>query len=218
MVLVILAAGCRSADPTPAGSLTGTSWLAEEIDGVGVLEKVESTLTFDGSRIAGQAACNRYFGTAELGEGTLRLKPAGTTRMACTPPIMEQESRFLAALSAATAFRRERGKLLLLDEGGRVRARLVPRAPKPVGLAPSELAAFDCDGGLGFVMAPSASDTGTSDAIDLVLPDGRQRLARVPAASGARYTAGKISVWNKGREAILDLDGHVYKCREATLR
>lgn len=32
--------------------------------------------------------------------------------------------RFLAALGAATAFRAEEGKLLLLDEGGRVRARL----------------------------------------------------------------------------------------------
>ncbi len=219
VALLILAAGCRTADPAPAGSLVGTSWLAEEIDGRTVLEKVESTLTFDSAqRIAGQAACNRYFGALELGDGTIRLKPAGTTRMACPPPIMEQESRFLTALGAATAFRRERGKLLLLDEGGRVRVRLAPRGPSATGLTPAGPATFDCDGGFGFVMAPTASNAGVSEAIDLDLPAGRQRLPRVPTASGARYTAGNISVWNKGREAILDLDGHVYRCREATLR
>jgi len=36
----------------------------------------------------------------------------------------ERASRFLVALGAATGFRAEGGKLLLLDEGGRVRVRL----------------------------------------------------------------------------------------------
>ncbi len=71
---------------------------AEEIDEQRVLERIESTLSFDSAqRITGQAACNRYFGALELGEGTIRLKPAGTTRMACAPAVMDQESRFLAA-------------------------------------------------------------------------------------------------------------------------
>ena len=34
------------------------------------------------------------------------------------------------------------------------------------------------------------------------------------AASGVRYAAGDISVWNKGPEAILELDGRVVKCVE----
>lgn len=95
-----LAVGCRSSEPAaPAPSLIGTSWRAEDIDGRGVLERVESTLTFDGAqRITGQAACNHYFGGLGLGDGTIRLKPAGTTRMACAPDVMDQESRFLAAL------------------------------------------------------------------------------------------------------------------------
>ena len=50
--------------------------------------------------------------------------------MACAPVVMDQESRFLAALSAATAFRIDGGKLLLLDEAGRVRVRLVPHGPR----------------------------------------------------------------------------------------
>jgi len=113
-----LAVGCRSSHAAaPAPSLIGTSWRAEEIDGRGVPERPESTLAFeDARRITGHTACNRYFGGRELGEGTIRLKPAGTTRMACAPAVMDQESRFLAALGAASAFRREAGKLVLLDE------------------------------------------------------------------------------------------------------
>ena len=95
-----LAVGCRSSHAAaPAPSLIGTSWRAEEIDGRGVPERPESTLAFeDARRITGHTACNRYFGGRELGEGTIRLKPAGTTRIAWPPAVMDQESRFLAAL------------------------------------------------------------------------------------------------------------------------
>jgi len=134
-----LAVGCRSGHAAnPAPSLIGTLWRAEEIDGRGVLERPESTLAFDDARrITGHTACNRYFGELEVGEGTLRLKPAGTTRMACAPVVMDQESRFLAALSAATAFRIDGGKLLLLDEAGRVRVRLAPHGPRREGSSPT---------------------------------------------------------------------------------
>lgn len=219
--VVILTGGCRTADPSPDTSLIGTAWRAEEIDSRAVLERVESSLTFDSAqRIVGQAACNRYFGTVELGEGRIRLKPAGTTRMACPPPVMEQESRFLAALGAATGFRREAGKLLLLDDDGRVRLRLVPlgpgaQAPAPAGPpAPLRAHVFDCVGGPSFVMVQTADGAGPSDAIDLVLPNRHHRLPRFPTGSGVRYADRGIAVWNKGREAILDLDGRVYRCGE----
>jgi heat shock protein HslJ len=134
LAAVMLVAGCRSAGSAPsgssAGSLVGTAWIAEQIDGHGVLDRVQSTLTFDNpDRISGSAACNRYFGSFELGGNTLRLKPAGTTRMACPPPVMEQETRFLAALGAVTAYRRDADRLLLVDDSGRVRIRLVPFTP-----------------------------------------------------------------------------------------
>ena len=133
-----LATGCRSTESAaPAASLIGTSWLAEEIDERRVLEHVESTLFFDSAqRITGQAACNRYFGALELGERTIRLRPAGTTRMACAPVVMAQESRFFAALGAVSAFRREAGKLVLLDETGRVRVRLTAHGPSRGATAP----------------------------------------------------------------------------------
>src|SRR5262245_26808829 len=134
LAAVILIAGCRSADPAAsepsAGSLVGTAWIAEQIDGQGVLDHVQSTLTFERpDRISGSAACNRYFGGFELAGSTVRLKPAGTTRMACPPPVMDQETKFLAALGAVTTYRRDANRLLLVDDSGRVRIRLVPVAP-----------------------------------------------------------------------------------------
>ena len=55
---------------------------------------------------------------------------------ACLPAVTDQESRLLAALGAATAFRVEGGKLLLLDENGRVRVRLAPHGPRRRASAP----------------------------------------------------------------------------------
>jgi heat shock protein HslJ/uncharacterized membrane protein len=226
LAVLALVAGCRSADPAPAASLVGSSWRAEEIDGQAVLEGVESTLTLESAqRIIGGTACNRYFGALELGEGTIRLKPEGTTRMACAPEVMDQERRFLAALAAATAYRREGGRLLLVDGSGRLRMRLAPAGPRrgAAGPAPAELAlspgplrayAFECPGGPSFVMVNTEPGTGTGESIELALPDRRYRLPRVRTASGARYADRGISVWSKGQEAILDLEGRVYACRE----
>jgi heat shock protein HslJ len=56
----------------------------------------------------------------------LRVASAVTTKMACAPPVMEQEQRFLAALGAVAAHRREGDRLLLVDGNGRVRLRLSP--------------------------------------------------------------------------------------------
>jgi putative lipoprotein len=41
------------------------------------------------------------------------------------------------------------------------------------------------------------------------------RLTPAPAASGARYSDGRVSVWNKGGEALLELGGFTYRCTES---
>jgi heat shock protein HslJ len=46
--------------------------------------------------------------------------------MACPPAVMDQETKFLAALESVRKARREWDKLLLLDGDGRVRMRLTP--------------------------------------------------------------------------------------------
>ena len=137
LVAAIVLAGCRSAAPLLAASLPGTSWAAADIDGRSVPAATPSTLTFESPRrVSGRAGCNQYFGALDLGEGTLRVTQVGATRMACAPAVMEQESRFLAALGEATAFRRDAEHLVLLDGTGRARIRLAPlardgAAPRP---------------------------------------------------------------------------------------
>jgi heat shock protein HslJ/uncharacterized membrane protein len=234
IVVAMIVVGCQTTQETvtaaqaqaPVPSLVGTSWTATDIDGRGVLDRARSTVTLDASqRLSGNAACNRYFGTYELGEGTLRLKPAGSTRMACEPPVMEQETRFLAALEAVTAFRREGTDLLLLDASGRVRVRLTPAGPdRPTGQAPTGQApvappllrahVFDCADGPSIVALSQPEGAGRGETIDLVLPDGRRRLPRVPTASGERYAERGVSFWRKGREATLELDGRTHACTE----
>jgi putative lipoprotein len=118
----------RPAESSPvATSLAGTAWIAEDIDGGGVADRVRSTLGFErDGRIFGNGACNRYFGTVKLTGDRLQLTPVGSTRMACPPAVMDQETRFLAALAATVSFRSEDGKLVLLDQAGTTRVRLAP--------------------------------------------------------------------------------------------
>ena len=134
LALAVALGGCATGGPDRGTSapLAGTAWLAQDIDGSAVLGGVQSTLVFDAAqRISGRAACNQYFGTVERGEGgILRLKPAGTTRMACPDAVMAQERRFLDTLGAVTAYRTEGGALLLLDSSARVRMRLQPLPPR----------------------------------------------------------------------------------------
>ena len=128
--VALLAMGCTGAGPTAPppvtlASLEGTSWRAEEIDGAGVVDEVQATLIFDaGQKVAGLAACNRYFGTFRQTDDALVINPGGITRMACPPIVMDQETKFLTALEAVRKARRERDTLTLLDGDGRVRMRL----------------------------------------------------------------------------------------------
>lgn len=68
--VMLPAVGCTVAGPTSPppvavalASLEGTPWRAEEIDGAGVVDGAQATVIFDaGHKVAGRAACNRYFG------------------------------------------------------------------------------------------------------------------------------------------------------------
>ena len=70
-------------------------------------------------RVAGHGGCNRFFGGYEISGESLKIGPLRATRMACAGPVMEEEAAFLARLQEAAGFRREDGRLELLDgEGG----------------------------------------------------------------------------------------------------
>ncbi len=98
-----------------------TTWLAEDIEGGGVIDDAQSTLKFDpGGKISGRGACNSYFGKATIDGSTIRLGEIGSTFMACAPAIMDQEKKLFAALGKASAYRIDGdGKLFLVDAEGR---------------------------------------------------------------------------------------------------
>jgi uncharacterized membrane protein len=71
--------------------------------------------------------------------------------------------------------------------------------------------AFECDDEQKFVLSRVP---GKPDTMDLTLGNRRQRLTRVRAGSGAQYATEGVSVWTKGREAMLEVSGRVTTCRE----
>jgi putative lipoprotein len=111
--------------PVSFAQLTGAKWVAEDIDGRGVIDNAQSTVEFVAAdRIAGRGGCNQFSGNVKL-EGTkIQVSPLISTKMACVPALMDQESRFLQALQSARSLKLEETKLLVLDEAGATRLRL----------------------------------------------------------------------------------------------
>ncbi|KAA5539354.1 META domain-containing protein [Roseiconus nitratireducens] len=107
-------------------SLDATNWIAEDIGGRGVVDIAQSTLSFDQpNHVTGNTAVNRFSGPAKIDGRSLQLGPLATTRRAGPPALMDQENRFLKALSAVRSYRFDgQRKLLLLDEQGQVLVKL----------------------------------------------------------------------------------------------
>lgn len=120
ILTALIAATCVACRSQP--ELAGSAWLAEFIDGAGVIDRAQSTLeVLDNGRVAGRGGCNRYSAALELGNGTLRIREVVSTKMACVPALMDQETRFFDALQAVRTYRIEGTKLQLVDESGRTR-------------------------------------------------------------------------------------------------
>lgn len=211
----LLLAGCarpRPDAPAPDAALVGTAWTVERIDDLAA-DRAVTTLRFEEGRASGRGGCNQYSGYLQAAGEALRISEIRSTRMACALPAMEQERRFLAALAAVRVARREGARLTLLDEVGRARLVLGP-LPPPGGAASGRRARlFDCAD--GSALAITEVD---DDAIEAWLADGRYRLPRVPATSGARYSDGSVSVWSHGPEVLVERDGRSWRCAESQVR
>jgi putative lipoprotein len=109
----------------PKVDLVGSTWLAEDIDGGGVIDNAQSTLVFNkDGRVSGLAACNQYGGTVKLSGESMIIEDVFSTLMACTAPaLMDQETRFLEALRATRSYRMNGTKLVLVDGSGKERLR-----------------------------------------------------------------------------------------------
>ncbi len=111
-------------------SLAGDWRLVTFIDGEtasSVLAGTEVTLTIDtqDGMLSGNAGCNGYSGPATLEiaddgtSATMAAGPIASTKMACEPGIMDQETRFLSALGDATTMTVDAGLLTIATDDGR---------------------------------------------------------------------------------------------------
>ena len=67
--------------------------------------------------------------------------------------------------------------------------------------------AYDCEG-IQFEVRTEKK------AVEVFLPGRSVRLPQVKAGSGAKYTDGSVTFWSKGEDALLELDGTLYRgCR-----
>jgi putative lipoprotein len=108
--------------PSPVGR-----WLAEDIGGRGVIDRVQTVLEIDaGGVVTGSGGCNRIHGTATIAGERITFGQIASTRMACPPAVMDQESKFLLALRDTRSFQLDlqRHKLILFDAAGTAISRL----------------------------------------------------------------------------------------------
>jgi heat shock protein HslJ len=131
-IAILALAACSTATTPMSGRLEGTAWRAESIEGKPVLDvQHPSTLRFFDRQLAGGSlGCNAYSTTFFADSTGLRFGEIAPTRKMCPAPVMEQESRFSAALQATSNARvDEKGALILIDAQGNSRARLLPMTP-----------------------------------------------------------------------------------------
>ncbi|MGL4285894.1 MAG: YbaY family lipoprotein [Phreatobacter sp.] len=113
--------GGQAAGPQQPGP-TGR-WLAEDIGGSGVIDRLQSVLEIGANgRVSGTGGCNRIGGTASVTGSAISFGRMISTQMACTPAAMNQEHKFITALEAARSWRIDapRQKLILAGAGGTV--------------------------------------------------------------------------------------------------
>ena len=75
------------------------TYIAEWIGDEPVIGRTPVSLTLSEGRAYGNAGCNHWFANYSRDGDKLNFGQAGATRKLCAPALMEQEQRFLAALS-----------------------------------------------------------------------------------------------------------------------
>lgn len=120
-------AGSGSAPET----LWGSEWRLQSIGGQPALPQPAATLAFpQAGQVAGQGACNRFFGTADIDRDRVTFGPLGSTRMACPGGASEQESRYLTALQKAQRYEVQGDTLLIHSQGMDQPMRFVRTTPR----------------------------------------------------------------------------------------
>jgi heat shock protein HslJ len=132
MAGLLLLAACGMLPPGATGDLEGEWVLVGGVHGgdqLPVPDRAPITMTIDGTQVGGTAACNHYGGELTLSGDRLTIGAMTMTEMGCDPPIMEAESRYIAALAAVERWTRVDEELTLAGQDVQLTYRFV--APTP---------------------------------------------------------------------------------------
>lgn len=103
-------------EPEIDQALINSTWRITSISGSPTLGDRPLTLNIaQDLRVDGDAGCNNYFTQATLEGSKLQFAHAASTRMACAPELMTQESAFFAALVAVAGYEISDDSMRLLD-------------------------------------------------------------------------------------------------------
>lgn len=105
----------------PPADLTGTRWKFISIGGVDVAKSDKRLeLQFDVGALSGNAGCNGFSTSAAVKENRFTPGPVRSTKMACSPELMKQETEFFALLEGPVSIRYLRdGRMVLTGAGGK---------------------------------------------------------------------------------------------------
>ncbi|HEV7309331.1 META domain-containing protein [Ensifer sp.] len=191
--------------------LVGT-WLAEDIGGGGVIDNLQSTLEIreDGT-YGGMAGCNHFTGTFSLSGSKITFGPAASTRKMCVPAVMNQEQKFLQALSRELAWSIEGSKLVLGKAGGGLAVKLASMTTASEGSdvtirvpgadsVDRQTVRYDCG---GKAVEAEYINAGPVSLVTFTIDGTFVVASNVISGSGARYAGGQYVWWTKGEEATL---------------
>ena len=148
MLTIRDASGATQVIATPAAAasgLGGTAWKVMNYNNgnqavVGMITGSEVTLNFgtDG-QVNGSAGCNRYAGPYQSQDAALTVGQLATTMMVCASPegVMDQETKYLAALQNAATYSIDGNMLTIRDASGATQV-VATVASAPAGLGGSE--------------------------------------------------------------------------------
>jgi heat shock protein HslJ len=111
----VLLTGAAQAQSASFG-IEGKAWLVEDIAGRGVIDRAQTTISFDASgRVSGSTGCNRFTGAATLEGEALKFGQLARTQLACVLALMDQEQKFLRAVEAVRGYSVDANGLLHLQ-------------------------------------------------------------------------------------------------------
>lgn len=117
---VLLITACAPANQPAQPGLADTSWILTTLGGEPILEGVITAEITAENTIGGSAGCNQYTANYDTDGSSLKFTPqVATTLMACPPPLMDIESRYLEALQQTASYQSDGTNLTLLDANGR---------------------------------------------------------------------------------------------------